>query len=148
MNPAYRTTIFAVGDPPPDKPFWVLTAWNPEGRLTDADANRKADAELLEDLREMGENPVRVTGMSPDKAHREPGWSVANGKTALSLAQRFRQEAVYRIDRAGQLHLHEIRTGAEEDLGEWETRVCPVAVVRENASMPFQDLDSPSDPKP
>lgn len=120
MNPAYRTVVFAVGDPPPGKPFWVLTAWNPEGRPTNADANRKADAELLEALRRAGEKPVRVTGMSPDKSHREPGWSVENGETALSLARLFRQEAVYRIDRAGQLHLYEIATGAGEVLGQWK----------------------------
>ncbi len=123
MNPAYRTAVFAVGDPPPEKPFWILTAWNPEGRPADADANRKADAELLEALRRTGENPVRVTGMSPDKAHREPGWSVGNRETALSLARRFHQEAVYRIDGGGRLHLREMRTGTEEDLGEWEPRV-------------------------
>ncbi|MFP4352602.1 MAG: DUF3293 domain-containing protein [Puniceicoccaceae bacterium] len=119
MNPAYRTVVFAVGEPPPEKPFWIVTAWNPEGRPADGAANRKADADLLAALRRTGETPVRVTGMSPDRSHREPGWSVKDRETALSLARRFRQEAVYRIDRAGQLHLHETATGAEERLGRW-----------------------------
>ncbi|MGE9290274.1 MAG: DUF3293 domain-containing protein [Puniceicoccales bacterium] len=124
MNPAYRTAVFSIqGELPPDG-FSIVTAYNPEGQVTDPSTNQSADIDLRSAIQASGETPARITGMSPDRSHKEPGWSVRNHEQALRLARKFRQIALYRVD-SGSLWLVETKTGKAEELGSWKNFLAP-----------------------
>lgn len=79
--------------------FAVLTAWNPRGRASSADANAERDRSLKEVLRADGQMWVRVDGTSPDGTHREKGVAVALSKEeARELAIGYGQSAIYWCD--------------------------------------------------
>ena len=84
-------------------PFAVITAHNPRGVVASAEANDAANAEL-ETYLGMHElwMEVRVDGLSPDGAHREPGHAVLPPrKQAKRLAAQFGQLALYYFDQQG-----------------------------------------------
>lgn len=113
---AYRTAVFL--EERPDGDFVIVTAWDPPGRPRGDVANRRLDAELREALRAAGAEPRRMTGCSPDLAHREPGWAAAVPvATALEVARRFDQAALYAVA-AGRLLLVWCHDGSAEDLGD------------------------------
>ena len=119
MNPAYRSAVFQVEGTLPATHFSIVTAYNPNGVLTDSASNAVADQQLLQAIQQNGESPVRITGMSPDRSHQEPGWSIEDEKEALRLAQKFFQVALYRVIE-GDLFLIERETGTREKLGKWQ----------------------------
>lgn len=119
MNPAYRKVVFSIEGSSPGSDFSIVTAWNPQSQPTPDSVNRVEDERLRQMLRALGENPIRVTGMSPDRSHREPGWTIENAATAERLAREFDQAALYRIE-AGILKLIDLKTGSNEDLGKWQ----------------------------
>lgn len=129
MNPAYQTTVFTCEGKLPSS-FVIITAYNPNGkRSSPLSRNRHQDATLKSVLVSRGLTPIRVTGMSPDEAHQEPGWAVAlSDAEALELGRVFKQEAIY-IVREGALYLtscaHPRRGQAREEhhLGAWLDRV-------------------------
>jgi len=133
MNPAYTETIFSAEAELPSS-FVVITAYNPNGKLSSPESrNRHQDATLKSVLSGRGLRPIRVTGMSPDQSHQEPGWAVElSDAEALELGRVFKQEAIY-IIRSGQLWLvscaHPRRGQAREEraLGLWSERVAPLA---------------------
>ena len=92
----YLQTVFQYS--PADKPdaFWVVTAHNPNGKSAAPGDNILADAQLHEELKELKITSFRVTGLSPDESHAEPGWGFAcEEATALRLGRQFQQEAIF-----------------------------------------------------
>lgn len=122
MNPAYRDTVFRLEGPEPAQPFWIVTAHNPNGRVTDEHSNHRSDEALLGFLRSHGEIPARVTGLAPDETHAEPGWSIHQERLALKAAEWFRQKAFYRVE-DDTLFLVDQETLEEENLGPWHPRL-------------------------
>lgn len=108
MNPAYHETVFEYI--PTGKPteFWVITAYDPEGRETESALNRVADAELRAEIGALGITPFRIIGLSPDEKHAEhaePGWGIpCDEATAIRLGRQFRQDAVFHFT-AGEIWL-------------------------------------------
>ena len=96
LNPAYLSTVFEYI--PAGKPddFWVITAYNPKGKPADPGDNIAADARLLAGIESRKITPFRVTGLSPDESHAEPGWGLpCDEATAIELGRRYHQQAVY-----------------------------------------------------
>ena len=128
MNPAYQTTVFDWEGSLPHT-FVVITAYNPNGKRSSPESrNRHQDATLKSVLLGRGLSPVRVTGMSPDQVHQEPGWAVELSEhDALELGRVFKQEAIY-IIRDGQIYLtscaHPRRGQIREEhhMGKWADR--------------------------
>ncbi|MCB1257237.1 MAG: DUF3293 domain-containing protein [Microthrixaceae bacterium] len=82
----------------PDEVF-VLTAYNPFGRLRPKGQNVAALAELAGVLISSGGTAVRALGKSLDGEHSEPSlltWGM-DERTVLEIAQQYRQEAVFRL---------------------------------------------------
>lgn len=79
--------------------FVIVTAWATTGERWSDARNHAADARLLARLRQLGADPVRVTGYAPATGHAEPGWAVAlDPVVALRLGRTFRQHAIYAVD--------------------------------------------------
>jgi len=106
--------------------FWVITAWNPDGVVADAAANRMADQNLAAELEKRGLQRFRVFGGSPDGSHVEPGWGVACEATAaLELGRSFGQLAVFSFN-GESIDLVDCRDGSMVRLPPCQERVvCP-----------------------
>jgi len=106
--------------------FWVITAWNPDGVLTDAAVNRMADQNLAAELEKRGLQRFRVFGGSPDGSHVEPGWGVAcEEAAALELGRLFGQLAVFSFNEE-KIYLVDCRDGSMVRLPPCQERVvCP-----------------------
>jgi hypothetical protein len=123
MNPAYHKPVFEYI--PAGKPtdFWVITAYNPDGKNTDPGTNAAADARLHADITVLGIRPFRIIGMSPDATHAEPGWGVpCDETTAIEIGRRYRQEAVYHFT-ADRIDLVDCKTGERHPLDDPASRV-------------------------
>ena len=123
LNPAYHQTVFEYI--PAGKPddFWVITAYNPNGRQADPGDNTTADARLHADLEALGITPFRVTGLSPDESHSEPGWGFPSDEaTALEIGRRYRQEAVFHFT-AGGIDLVDCKTHDRKPLDDPAARI-------------------------
>ncbi len=98
----YRSTVFVGRRPAKGWPteFAVITAWAPTGQKWTPARNRAADLRLRRHLIRLGLRPVRITGASPDRVHREPGWLVAIDRSmALEIGRKFQQIAVFHVRR-------------------------------------------------
>lgn len=96
LNPGYHDTVFQYNPTGTPTEFWVVTAYNPDGRNTDPATNSAADEKLRSEITGFGITPFRVIGMSPDGAHAEPGWGFpCDETTAIGIGRRFSQEAVF-----------------------------------------------------
>lgn len=96
----YRSAVFAEHWPVAlnHDTFHIITAWDPPGRRRTPPENNLADQQLYARFHGLGLQAVRVTGCSPDFAHREPGWAAAcTRQQALALAAEFDQAAVFCI---------------------------------------------------
>ena len=123
LNPAYHQTVFECI--PAGKPddFWVITAYNPNGRPADPGDNIAADACLHADIEALGITPFRVTGLSPDESHAEPGWGFPSDEvTALEIGRRYQQEAVFHFT-AGGIDLVDCKTHDREPLEDPSARI-------------------------
>lgn len=83
-----------------DEPCWVITAWNPDGRVVTPTENADANLLLEADLRALESRFVPATGRAVDGSpHHEDGYLVSgiNRPTALGLGRRFQQDAVFEI---------------------------------------------------
>jgi hypothetical protein len=98
MNREYKSTVFHfIPDGKPSE-FWIITAWNPEGRDAPIQDNSAGDHRLCSILAERGLYHFRVIGTSVDEDHVEPGWGIVTDEgTAIELGQLFAQEAVFHI---------------------------------------------------
>jgi Protein of unknown function (DUF3293) len=116
LKSAYRQTVFEYipDDLPPD--FWVVTAYNPCGKITASGDNIAADARLRASLEELGITPFRVIGLSPDEKHAEPGWGFPCAEsTAIEIGRRFNQLAVFHFT-VGRIDLVDCESGERETL--------------------------------
>lgn len=100
FHPAYFTTVFDVHGftgPWPER-FVILTAFATTGETWTAAENERADEALAAELIRRRAWFVRCTGLSPDNAHREPGWAAELEKPdACQLGRMFRQDAIYLV---------------------------------------------------
>jgi hypothetical protein len=106
--------------------FWVITAWNPDGIVADATANRIADQNLAAEVDQRGLPRFRVFGSSPDGSHVEPGWGVTcETATAIEIGRRFGQLAIF-LFCGEDIDLVDCRDGAAVRLPKCQGRVeCP-----------------------
>lgn len=85
--------------------------------------NQSADLQLENDLRHRGLRYWRVTGGSPDFNHAEPGYAVELPLSeALDLGRKYRQEAVFWIER-DELYMVACGSGLRQELGSWTERL-------------------------
>jgi hypothetical protein len=116
MNPAYHKPVFEYI--PTEKPadFWVITAYNPDGKDANPADNIAADSNLREEIVSLGLVPFRVIGRSADSSHAEPGWGFpCDEATALRLGRQFRQDAVFHFT-AGEIWLIGCRHSVRQTL--------------------------------
>jgi hypothetical protein len=116
LHAAFKEAIFEFtpGDHPEN--FWVITAYNPDGQDTNEISNQLADEKLYEELNALGVEPFRVTGLSPDRTHAEPGWGGSlEERTAIELGRKYRQVAVFHFQ-AGEIWLVDCSDGRREAL--------------------------------
>lgn len=91
--------------------FYVITAYNPDGKSASIAENSQADAELCDAFTAMRVKSFPVIGMSEDEKHAEPGWGVrCDEAVAIQLGKRFRQEAIFHFS-DGQIYLVDCKTG-------------------------------------
>lgn len=125
LPPEYDSTVFLLEGEPDVLPacFAIITAWNPEGVPTGSAANDIADGVLHRELEEVGLDPFRATGCSPDLTHREPGWAVVISKVeAIAGGRRHRQLAVWWI-RDDELILVDCAAGGETRVARFSERI-------------------------
>jgi hypothetical protein len=103
--------------------FGVITAYNPNGRLTTKKVNIDADAKLKERLNELKLRHFRVTGVSEDHSHQEPGFGVmVDDPTDVEvLALEFQQEAFFWIS-DGEVYCIKLGGSTLHRVGRWQDR--------------------------
>ncbi len=111
LNPSYMEAYFQYIQSESPSDFYVITAYNPDGKTVSIADNSQADIELCEAIEALKLKSFSVIGMSQDELHAEPGWGVhCDEKIAIELAKRFRQEAIFHFT-DGQIHLVDCKTG-------------------------------------
>jgi hypothetical protein len=123
----YLQTRFTPKEPTPARwpeAFAVITAYNPFGRGIDEDADKSATIRLRKTISRLGLKRHRVTGVSADGKHREPGFAIwgCDLQAALSLGREFAQNAIYWVEK-GRLDVVSCSTGEREYVGLWSERV-------------------------
>ena len=125
--PEYHETRFAPKEPPPSrwpKAFAVITACNPLGQGLDEEADKAATVRLRKAISRLGMNRHRVTGVSADLKHREPGFAVwgCDLAAALQLGREFAQNAIFWVV-DGKLDVVSCTTGERQHVGLWSERL-------------------------
>ena len=123
----YLETVFIVKQPAPDQwpdAFAVITACNPLGEILGEEADSAATVRLRKTISRLGLKRHRVTGVSADLKHREPGFAVwgCDLMAALQLGREFAQNAVYWIE-DGKLDVVSCATGERQHVGFWSERL-------------------------
>jgi len=130
LRKEYLATYFIAELPPEGLParFGVITSYNPNGGMSTVAENRAADLKLKQSLGQLGLRHFRVTGMSKDRRHQEPGFGIVVDDRPLleKLSRQFEQEAFFWIE-LGKVYcikvreptMHRIRTWAERWINEW-----------------------------
>ena len=121
--PEYHETRFAPKEPPPSrwpKAFAVITACNPLGQGLDEEADKAATVCLRKAINRLGMKRHRVTGVSADMKHREPGFAVwgCDLPAAIQLGREFAQNAIFWIEE-GKLDVVSCATGTRQHVGLW-----------------------------
>jgi hypothetical protein len=123
LNPAYLNTVFEYITAGKPDDFWVITAYNPEGKPADPGDNIAADAQLIADIEALEITPFPVTGISPDETHAEPGWGFpCDETTVLEIGRRYHQQAVYHFT-AGRIDLVDCQTAGRQSLDNPAARI-------------------------
>lgn len=80
---------------------YVITAWNPEGRMLPEDENRRRSEELMRELLATGANVHEAVGESPDSGWCEASWAVTGigRRQARRFGRTWEQDAVFEITR-------------------------------------------------
>ena len=119
LPPEFSAVYFSGAPPSGGWPrrFSVVTAYNPDGRLTEPDVNLAADLKLRGALEELELPHFRVIGGSLDGRHQEPGWGIVLNEpaTPLELSRRFRQLAFFWVEQ-DRIILIDARTGVPTPL--------------------------------
>lgn len=79
----------------------LLTAMNPMGQELPEEVNTERNRLMAAELRSPLRSPLRSLGRSVDGSWEEAGFAVAFDRTAVDVAQRFAQAAVYRVTPTG-----------------------------------------------
>ena len=128
MKDHYRHTWFESARSDVATAFAIITAHNPLGSSCTAGQNAAADQQLEQQLRELGMEPFRVIGYSPDRSHAEAGWGAAMSlDDAVRIGRAFQQDAIYWVEN-GNLHLVCLQTLESEALCPWQQRLQPLAL--------------------
>ena len=134
IRPEYLKTLFVPkkpgkNQPPPDwsRPFAILTAHNPRGKIVDLETNTDADKELRRSLSRKSLPKHRVTAVAEDWSHEEKSFAVwgLNHTTAAKIGREFRQDAYFWVEH-GTVHVHSCTTTNPptfQILGRWEDRI-------------------------
>ena len=131
IRPEYLKTLFVPkkpgkNQPPPDwsRPFAILTAHNPRGKIVDLKTNTEADKELRRSLSRKSLPKHRITGVSEDWSHEEKGFAVwgLNHQTASEIGREFHQDAYFWVE-IGTVHVHSCHTQEKRKVGTWESRL-------------------------
>ena len=125
----YHETRFVLKEPAPARwpdAYAVVTACNPFGHGIDDEADKSATTRLRKTISRLGLKRHRVTGVSADGKHREPGFAIwgCDLQAALSLGREFAQNAIYWVE-AGRLDVVSCSTGEREHVGLWSERLRP-----------------------
>jgi hypothetical protein len=123
----YLESRFVPKEPLPSRwpaVFAVVTACNPFGRGIDEEADKSATTRLRKTTSRLGLKRHRVTGVSADGKHREPGFAIwgCDLQAALSLGREFAQNAIYWVEN-GRLDVVSCSTGEREYVGLWSERL-------------------------
>jgi Protein of unknown function (DUF3293) len=123
----YHETRFVPKEPDPSRwseAFAVITACNPLGQGLDEETDRVATVRLRKTISRLGLNRHRVTGVSADLKHREPGFAVwgCDLPAALQLGSEFAQTAIYWIE-DGKLDVVSCASGERQHVGLWSERL-------------------------
>ena len=95
----YLNGSSAIEDWPFTKEVYVITAHNPLGITRSDEENRSANLDLAMEIARAGGRYCAALGESRDGGHGEAGFATWNldFDEVLSLARKFRQEAVFRV---------------------------------------------------
>ena len=131
IRPEYLKTLFVPkklgkNQPPPDwsRPFAILTAHNPGGKIVDLETNTEADKELRRSLSRKSLSKHRVTAVAEDWSHEEKSFAVwgLDHATAAKIGREFRQDAYFWVEN-GTVHVHSCHTQEKQKVGTWESRL-------------------------
>ena len=123
MNPAYRHTVFQAFPEELPSSFCIVTAWNPNGETDLPGRNHERDHGLAARLETLSLSHSRITGMSPDESHAEPGWAVTcSVDQGLALGREFAQEGVFHVNNSD-LFLVNCETEEKTSLGPFAPRI-------------------------
>jgi len=126
FNPAYFETVFLVPRPPVSWPriFAIVTAHNPDGRLSTEAANNEYGRELAQYLQSEGIESFAVVGASADLRHHEAGrgFAVTDLARAAAISARFRQQAFFWVE-DGVVFLCTDASGKGWEVGRWKERL-------------------------
>ena len=125
----YLLARFVPKEPVPSRwpdNFAVITAYNPFGHGINEEADKSATTRLKKMISRLGLERHRVTGVSADGKHREPGFAIwgCDLQAALHLGREFAQNAIYWVE-AGRLDVVSCSTGEREHVGLWSERLRP-----------------------
>lgn len=131
MKTEYHHTVFQALPEELPPAFCIITAWNPDGQPRLATKNRQSDAELVAQLDAYSLPRTRITGLSPDESHAEPGWAVGCAREqGIAIGREYGQEGIYQVE-GGELTLVDCSTGEEKPLGAFGTRLRDPRDLRE-----------------
>jgi hypothetical protein len=131
IRPEYIKTLFVPkkpgkNQPPPDwsRPFAILTAHNPGGKIVDLETNTEADKELRRSLSRKSLPKHRITAVAEDWSHEEKSFAVwgLDHATAAKIGREFRQDAYFWVEN-GTVHVHSCHTQEKQKVGTWESRL-------------------------
>jgi hypothetical protein len=93
VSPATKNALIAIGL---DRPFAILTSYNPRGVVLDAAGNHGRFAELEAELRSSGHEYLVMDACAPDKSHCECSVAIKIERSeALRIAERWEQIAIF-----------------------------------------------------
>ena len=131
IRPEYLKTLFVPkkpgkNQPPPDwsRPFAILTAHNPGGKIVDLETNTEADKELRRSLSRKSLPKHRITAVAEDWSHEEKSFAVwgLDHATAAKIGREFRQDAYFWVEN-GTVHVHSCHKQEKQKVGTWESRL-------------------------
>ncbi|MCP5143202.1 MAG: DUF3293 domain-containing protein [Gammaproteobacteria bacterium] len=123
MSNPYDETMFRLNEGDLPAHFWIVTAFNPDGVTVTPETNLGHDARLRARVVADGWLHFRVTGLSPDEKHAEPGWGIDCPRVAaFALGAEFNQQAIFEVD-GDELELWYVADDRELTLGSFRRRV-------------------------
>jgi hypothetical protein len=126
MNPEYRNVCFKLEEFELPPTFAIITAHNPDGLTQSDPANQDADEALRLLITATGLPHFRITGMSRDEVHQEPGWGIACSKNvAIAWGKQCKQQAIFWVEQ-GELILIDLVNLAAIKLGAFSKFLKPV----------------------